>query len=110
MEKICECIESYSNLILAIMNDSDKDPLWHSFYRIQMGSFILGQKNLRFKLSCACSAYKIIQQRWTKIKSVLSSYPIPVRNYEALFRQVVLIFPTDEQTMSSEDAEKIRIS
>ena len=104
---ICEKLEQYSNLILAIMNDEDPDPLWRSFYRIQMGSFILGQKNLCFTLQNACFAYEIIHNRWQEIKKILDSYPIPIKNYEAVFRQVILDFPTDRNTMSLKDTEDV---
>ena len=103
MSDICAILESYSNLILAIMDDEDSDPLWHKFYRIQMANYLLGQKNLEFDLEPIFIVYNLIQQSWDELKEFLHDGKFPVRDFDSICKQINIDFPIDRFTQVSEN-------
>ncbi len=90
-----ERLAVYSNLVLAAMSDEDDDPLWQRFYRIQIASFFLSKKNLRFKLEEACRAYRMIVNRWCDVKTDIEDCDIPIRNIDNLFKTILIDYPYD---------------
>lgn len=98
-ENICRLLESYSNLILAVMDDEDTDPLWHRFYRIQMAQYLLGQENLQFDLEPAEVVYNLIQKNWEELKEYIDTSLLPVKNFDNLFKTISIDFPVDKFTI-----------
>ena len=98
---VCNLIENYSNLILAIMDDEDSDPLWHRFYRIQMANYLLGQDNFRFDLGPVTVVYNMISDSWLKLKDYMDNSSLPVRDFDNVFKMVTIDFPVDRFTVTS---------
>ncbi len=98
-ELICKMLENYSNLILAVMDDEDTDPLWHRFYRIQMAQYLLGQENLQFDLEPAEIVYNLILQNWIELKDYMDHSALPVKDFDNVFKMVNIDFPVDRFTV-----------
>lgn len=93
-------LENYSNLILAVMDDEDTDPLWHRFYRIQMAQYLLGQENLQFDLEPAEIVYNLILQNWEELKDYMDHSVLPVKDFDNVFKMVNIDFPVDRFTIT----------
>lgn len=85
-------IDEYSDLILAIENDENEDPLWQRFYQIQMAIYLLTHYQPSIHLSHARDAYHKIYKTWDDLNNYLSNPKIPVNNIDNLFKTIHIDF------------------
>lgn len=96
-------LNSYSKLILAIMNDTDEDPLWRRFYQIQMTEYFLSKKDFKFEIEEAQDTYNLIVKTWTDLKKYIDKPTLPINNLDNIFKTVSISFPIDKLTISDTD-------
>lgn len=76
--------------------DFDEDPLWKSFYHIQMSSYIIRKKSLEIAAPEGDMIHDLIKDAWTEVKSYMDNSAFgPVQNVENWFRTIRIDFPVD---------------
>ena len=90
-----QLINEYSNLILAIENDENEDPLWHRFYQIQMAIYILNNQRRKLQMEEALEAYQRINRTWDDLNLYLKAPCFQVKNLDNLFKSIHIDLPND---------------
>ncbi|MBR2281741.1 MAG: hypothetical protein IJ863_03855 [Spirochaetales bacterium] len=89
IETLCECF-------LVRANDTDEDPLWQRFYRIQMCSYLIAKRNLSVTPPEGDMVHDLIRDTWTDVKDYMENSKFgPVSNVEKWFRTIHIDFPVD---------------
>lgn len=99
-ENIPTLLNTYSKLILAVMNDIDEDPLWRRFYQLQITEYLLSKKDFKFELDEAEKAYSLIVNTWTDLKGYLKAPVFPVNDIDNIFKSVLIEFPFDDLSIN----------
>lgn len=77
-------------------HDSDPDPLWHTFYNIQMTSYLIAKRNLAISNPEGDMVHDLIRDTWLQLRSTLKSSKFyKSTNPEQLFKTIQIDFPLD---------------
>lgn len=87
-----DLINDYCNLILAIENDANQDPLWQRFYQIQMAIYILSRETDKLVLENSVKAYQKINRAWDNLNDYFSNSVFHINNIDNLFKTIRIDF------------------
>ena len=97
MENLRTALIMLCESFLVRAKDCDKDPLWHSFYTIQMSSYLCGKRNLEVTPPEGDMVHDLIREVWDEdVKLYMKNSKFgPVSNVEQWFKTIRIDFPLD---------------
>ncbi len=87
---LCNLIEKYCNLVLALEDDEDFSPQWLCFYRIQMASWIMQMSGHCDNLTQIHEVYTRIKDAWCDIDAYLNEGKFNISDQAGLFKTIDL--------------------
>ncbi len=89
LDALCECF-------LVRAKDSDDDPMWHSFYHVQMCSYLISKRDLAVTPPEGDMVHDLIRDAWVDVRDYMENSQFgPVNNVEQWFKTIHIDFPVD---------------
>ncbi|MCR5761614.1 MAG: hypothetical protein K6F82_06475 [Sphaerochaetaceae bacterium] len=86
---ICE----YSDLVLAVADDRNRDPVWERFYHIQMAMYLLSHaSNNSINLKDSVHAYHMIFNVWQDLEDWWGPSCCSLSDPDSLFKSIPIDF------------------